>query len=396
MATDSEILQAGKLMGDSFKGIGESVLGLRKRKNDAEEEQRKIDLAKAQGEEMAKTPFAQSDEGRQIALGLSNRSIAFDDAMKLIMAQNPEVFLEKFGMSANVTKDPERMATFNKMIESFKRTRFDITTAEEDAKNLSKRLAPATDANGNRVVQNVPVPAVELGTPYENIANKYNGGVKSNPPIMKLDLGNNRMVDVNINDPWEVTRTKLSKETTGALGFGTKKYTEEDLKRLDTIYNENLINDYVEQITTTNDFYRLTENQPIARQIALTLTIDAKANGAKKSAYQLDKDGAVDKSRPKIKQSSLTTSPYSFPKGANQYDPRYPGGGKPAPDTSGKVTLHSDRIAETKRLAKERLDTLDPSNRFPGVRTMIDNANGNEAQIIQEFENKLKSIKKGP
>ena len=168
MATDSEILQAGQLLGNSLKGVGESVLGLRQRKNAAEEEQRKIDLAKFEGEELAKTHYGQTEVGRLTSLGVANRDVALADVTKQLTGLPSEELLMKIAMDPNTIKDPERMRASKNAVDIYADVKKRINYGEYLGRSLAALYGPRPNED-TKPLRAVTAPSIELSPVVESL-----------------------------------------------------------------------------------------------------------------------------------------------------------------------------------------------------------------------------------
>jgi len=297
MATDSEILQAGKLIGDSLSGLGEGIYDLRKKKRDAQQEQINIEKAKMYGDELAKTTYGATEIGRLTSLGLSNRDVEIGDVTKQLTSTDPERLLEIYMTDPNVRKDPKLMSAVNKSIEAY----IDFQSRKAEVQTKWDIIAKAYGPQGAYGYGQKPVamPDVDYTPIAPLLEQKYGAGdeAKMEIPYKELGLPGDGTVDVSLNQPLIESIKGLENQTTGWLGygFGNKKYSPEVIDKVKNIVKLKLKQDFLDGIRSTNPVYAQADAYDYADAAATTAVEGILNGGLQKGLYEFNADGVTDK-----------------------------------------------------------------------------------------------------
>lgn len=394
MATDEEILQAGKLMGDSFKGIGESVLGLRKSKRDAAEDERLREVAKAQAELLSQTAYGQGPAGQSDVLGVAAQTQKAEDITKDLRNIDPQKLIAMFGLDSSVKNDPMKMQLFSRFTSILRGYNEGNAMAEARAKEAAKWYAPQFDANGNLkgtgYRQLVTPPAVDLGPigaaleddPAAKGKNEDeenpSGGVDTVPrsiftgkkdDIGSIEVPRNQNLDAYLSSIKNPKPGIMNSWSKGLLGTPPEQLSDDQIKKIRNYITSDREQKVEALVIQTNPELASPENLMLRRSTVSTIVNKWNMTGAEDTFWKHDKEG--NRTGPASFVSTVKIPVTVAPTTA-----RVEGGsgpfGKKQPDTSGKIIRQSDVISQKNIGYAEELESLNATPKDPRIQAVID------------------------
>jgi len=398
MATDSEVLQAGNLIGQSLSGVGSSILGFRQKKKSAEEEQIKIDKAKLYGDELSKTTYGQTEIGKLESLGVANRDITIDDSVKQLKQMDPERLLEMFMTDPNVRKDPKLMEKVNSAIKAYVQYQGDKAAEISKWDSIGKLYGPqGAYGYGQKPVS---MPDIDYTPIAPAMEAKYGDGDSAEMKVKRSEVGlpGEGYISVPLNQPLFQTMEEFKKKKQGnvftrTLGIteGIPEYSPESLNKLQNIVKLSLKKDMIQSIIDSSPVYAQPDAYDYVDAMAESAVNDIVSGGLKNALYEKNADGVTDKPRRKkvpVQGPRSLLTPYIDPQQG------YQGGSVKGMHTSqigGGNAFGNGRISSELSIQLDRAVTLGLDKADPEYFARLSNPKNNPKyvkEILDELEKK--------